>query len=152
MEARPINPAKVFLRRYRDILRRQESLIRSLQAIKDRQTNCTVKLNAVQVQSGGFVRDRMAEEIISGMELEDQILEAEKKAAAELKEILRAIEAVQDEALKTVLVLRYIEGLYWSDIAEKMHFEISNVYIMHGRALWTVNKSLQEKALANPVI
>ena len=143
MDYRPENPAKTYLKRYRAALYRQQSLMRSLAALQDRQTNCTVKLNAIQVSSGGFVRDRMAEEIVRAMELEDQILEQERIAAAVLKEVLTAIEAVPDEMQKTVLTLRYVEGLDWFKISEAINYEISNTYILHGRALWTVKKWLE---------
>lgn len=145
IDYRPENPAKTYLKRYRAALYRQQSLMRSLAALQDRQTNCTVKLNAIQVSSGGFVRDRMAEEIVRAMELEDQILEQERIAAAVLKEVLTAIEAVPDEMQKTVLTLRYVEGLDWFKISEAINYEISNTYILHGRALWTVNKWLEGK-------
>lgn len=145
MEYRPENPAKTYLKRYRAALYRQQSLMRSLAALQDRQTNCTVKLNAIQVSSGGFVRDRMAEEIVRAMELEDQILEQERIAAAVLKEVLTAIDAVPDEMQKTVLTLRYVEGLDWFKISEAINYEISNTYILHGRALWTVKKWLENR-------
>ena len=89
------------------------------------------------------MRDRMAEEIVRAMELEDQILEQERIAAAVLKEVLTAIEAVPDEMQKTVLTLRYVEGLDWFKISEAINYEISNTYILHGRALWTVKKWLE---------
>ncbi len=145
IEYRPENPAKTYLKRYRAALYRQQSLIRSLAALQDRQTNCTVKLNAIQVSSGGFVRDRMAEEIVRAMELEEQIQEQEHIAAAVLKEVLDAINAVPDEMQKTVLTLRYVEGLDWFKISEAINYEISNTYILHGRVLWTVKKWLEGK-------
>lgn len=145
MDYRPENPAKTYLKRYRAALYRQQSLMRSLAALQDRQTNCTVKLNAIQVSSGGFVRDRMAEEIVRAMELEEQIQEQERIAAAVLKEVLDAIEAVPDEMQKTVLTLRYVEGLDWFKISEAINYEISNTYILHGRALWTVKKWLENR-------
>lgn len=145
MDYRPENPAKTYLKRYRAALYRQQSLMRSLAALRDRQTNCTVKLNAIQVSSGGFVRDRMAEEIVRAMELEEQIQEQERIAAAVLKEVLDAINAVPDEMQKTVLTLRYVEGLDWFKISEMINYEISNTYILHGRALWTVKKWLENR-------
>lgn len=140
-----INPAKVFLRRYRAILWRQQSIIRALAALRDKQTDCTVKLSAIQVQGGGFVRDRMAEEVIRSMELEDQLLEAERKAAQALREVLEAIDAVADETLKAVLTLRYVEGLDWLTIQERMGYERTQTLVYHGRALLAVNKWLDKE-------
>ena len=140
-----VNPAKAFLRRYRFILARQDSLIRQLAALRDRQTNCTVKLTGMPISGGGFVNDRMAEEVVRVIEIEEQLTEQERKAAKELEEILQAINSIKEEPLKTVLILRYCEGLYWEKIAERMGYEIRNVYILHGRALWKVNQWLNER-------
>ena len=142
-QARQTNPAKEFLRSYRAILHRQNSLIRALANLRDRQTNCTVKLRAVQVQTGGWASDRMAEEVVKAIDLEDQILDAERQASLALAEIMRAIGDVQDETQRTVLTLRYIEGLDWLSVADRIGYEISNTYILHGRALLEVNKWLE---------
>ena len=145
MDYRPENPAKTFLKRYRAALYRQASLIRSLNALRDRQTNCTVKLKAIQVQSGGFVMDRMAEEVVRAMELEDLILEQEREAAKVLAEVLQAINAVPDEMQRTILTLRYVEGLDWLNIQERIGYERTQTLVLHGRALWAVNRWLDGK-------
>ena len=145
MEYRPENPTKTYLKRYRAALYRQQSLIRSLNALRDRQTNCTVKLKAVQVQSGGFVMDRMAEEVVRALELEDQIIEQERQAAKVLGEVLQAINAVPDEMQRTVLTLRYVEGLDWISIQERIGYERTQTLVLHGRALWAVNRWMEGK-------
>lgn len=154
MDYRPENPAKTFLKRYRSALFRQQSLIRSLNALRDRQTNCTVKLNAIQVQSGGFVMDRMAEEVVRAMELEDQILEQEREAAKVLSDVLKAIASVPDETQKAVLTMRYVEGLRWEQIQEQLHYEQTQVFVLHGRGLWAVNHWMEVNNVnsnSNPV-
>ena len=145
MDYRPENPAKTFLKRYRAALYRQASLIRSLNALRDRQTNCTVKLKAIQVQSGGFVMDRMAEEVVRAMELEDLILEQEREASKVLAEVLQAINAVPDEMQRTILTLRYVEGLDWISIQERIGYERTQTLVLHGRALWAVNRWMEGK-------
>ena len=145
MEAKKTNnPAKEFLRRYRAILHRQNSLIRALADLRDSQTNCTVKLKAIQVQGSGYVNDRMAENAAAAIELEDQILEAEAKAAQALAEILKAIDAVPEETQRSILTLRYIEGLDWLRVADRIGYEIANTYILHGKALLAVNKWMDD--------
>ena len=141
------NPAKEYLRSYRAILHRQNSLIRALASLRDRQTNCTVRLKAIQVQSSGYVSDRMADDAAAAIELEDQIMEAEAKAARALSDILRAIEAVKDETQRAVLTLRYIEGLDWLKVADGIGYEIANTYIIHGKALIEVNRWIIENNL-----
>ena len=51
------------------------------------------------------------------------------------KEIVKKIEAMQDETEKLVLRLRYIHGKKWEEIAVEMDLDIRWVYRLHGRAL-----------------
>lgn len=141
---RPENPAKIYLRRYRALMLRQDSLRRSIDEIYAQACNVTQNIKPIRVQGGG-VTDRMAEDVARISDMTDRLREAERKTRDALEEILHAIEQVPDEMQRTVLTLRYIEGLDWISIAEKIHYEISNTYILHGRALWAVKKWMEEK-------
>lgn len=137
------NPAKRFLRGYRALLVRRDSLLREIERRRESATGTTVRLKEINVQSGG-ASDRMAEDVARIVDDEESLGDALAEIARKLKEILQAIESVPDEMQKTVLTLRYIEGLDWLPIAEKIGYEISNTYIIHGRALVEVNKWLTE--------
>jgi DNA-directed RNA polymerase specialized sigma24 family protein len=65
--------------------------------------------------------------------------------SAALADVLRAIEAVPDEMQKTVLTLRYVEGLDWLAIAEHIHYERTQTLVLHGRALWSVRQWMEGK-------
>ena len=137
------NPAKRFLRGYRALLVRRDSLLREIERRRESATGTTVRLKEINVQSGGAY-DRMAEDVARIVDDEESLEDALQEIARKLKEILMAIESVPDEMQKTVLTLRYIEGLDWLPIAERIGYEISNTYIIHGRALVEVNKWLTE--------
>lgn len=141
---KPENPAKTYLRRYRALVVQQESLQRSIDAAYDRAYSCTQRLKPIRVQGGGGAYDRMAEDVARIADETEQLKAAKERAEAALAEILAAIQAVPDEMQKTVLMLRYVEGLEWISIAERIGYEISNTYILHGRALWTVRKWLEK--------
>lgn len=140
------NPAKRFLRGYRALLVRRDSLIREIERRRESATGTTVRLKEINVQSGGAY-DRMAEDVARIVDDEESLGDALAEIARKLKEILQAIESVPDEMQKTVLTLRYIEGLDWLPIAERIGYEISNTYIIHGRALVEINKWLEKKTL-----
>ena len=137
------NPAKRFLRGYRALLVRRDSLLREIERRRESATGTTVRLKEINVQSGGAY-DRMADDVARIVDDEESLGDALAEIARKLKEILMAIESVPDEMQKTVLTLRYIEGLDWLPIAERIGYEISNTYIIHGRALVEVNKWLTE--------
>ena len=58
-----------------------------------------------------------------------------KIARENLKEILEAIEAIEDSDQRRVLKHRYIRGYNWYTIAELMHRSVSGVQELHGNAL-----------------
>lgn len=140
---RPENPAKTYLKRYRALLARQDSIQRAIDAAYDRAYSCTVRLKPITVTGGSGAYDRMAEDVAKIADETEHLREAKKQVSAALAEILAAIEAVPDELQKTVLTLRYVEGLDWISLSEKIGYEISNTYILHGRALWNVNQWLK---------
>lgn len=142
------NPAKRFLRGYRALLIRRESLMREIDRRRENATGTTVRLKPITVTGGNGAYDRMAEDVARIVDAEEAVSDTLQEIGHRLKEILAAIESVPDEMEKTVLTLRYIEGLDWVSISEKIGYEISNTYILHGRALVEVNKWLErEKSL-----
>lgn len=152
MDHRPENPAKTYLRRYRALVIQRDSLQRSIDAAYDRAVSCTVRLKPIHVTGGGGVYDRMAEDVARISDETGKLREAQEQTSAALSEILEAIRAVPDEMQRAVLTLRYVEGLGWLEIAEKIHYEERQTFILHGRGLCVVNqwlKRMQKNAVVN---
>lgn len=137
------NPAKTYLKRYRALLIQRDSLQRSIDASYARATSCTARLKPIRVQGGGAAYDRMAEDVARISDETEQLKAAKERAENALSQIMAAIQAVPDEMQRTVLLLRYVEGLDWISLADKIGYEISNTYILHGRALWCVRKWME---------
>lgn len=136
------NPAKRFLRGYRALLLRRESLLREIERLRESLTGITAPMKDDPVQGSGAA-DRMADTVARIVDAEEALEPALSEINEKIKEIMAAIDAVPDEMGKTVLTLRYIEGLDWLTISEKISYEISNTYIIHGRALVEVNRWLK---------
>jgi DNA-directed RNA polymerase specialized sigma24 family protein len=142
---RPENPAKAFLSRYKYLCIQQESLQRSIQAAQDRALSCTMRLKPIKTQGGCGAYDRLAEDIAGKLDAEEQLsmdLDGISKALAEIR---AAINSLQSEAQKTVLTLRYIEGLEWHKVAVRIGYTEAGVYVLHGRALRNVLKWMEGK-------
>lgn len=139
---KPGNPAKEYLRRYIACQIRAESIARVIRKSMEDATDIAVHLKP-DVTQGGGAYDRVAEDVCAAVDAEETLRNALRDAERVLAEVMEAISAVPDEMQKTVLVLRYVEGLEWMEIAERIHYEISNTYILHGRALWAVNKWME---------
>lgn len=137
-DRKPENPAKTFLKRYRALLIQRDSLQRSIDAAYERATSCTVRLKPISVSGGAGAYDRMAEDVARISDETAQLTAAKQRTERALSEILSAIQAVPDEMQRAVLTLRYVEGLDWITLADRLGYEISNAYILHGRALWNV--------------
>lgn len=141
-----VNPAKEFLGRYTALNQRRDSLTRSIDAAVDRATKCTYTLNPIKVQGGGGAYDRMAEDIATKLDCVNLLTEARADAEKALQQILDAIESVPDEVQKTLLTLRYVEGLKWEDVEHQIHYEKTKVFELHGLALVKINRWLKMRS------
>jgi DNA-directed RNA polymerase specialized sigma24 family protein len=136
------NPAKVFLRRYRAISGRVDALQMAINEAMERAFNTGVTIKEIKVLSSPAEHDPMARDICSAVDA-CEILYAEKeKAQAALRDILSAIDSLKDERQKELLTRRYVSGEGFQEICDGMHYEKTQVFVIHGRALVEVNKWL----------
>lgn len=66
------------------------------------------------------------------------------------KDILQTLECVQDTRLHSVLWRRYISGMTWEQVAVSMSYTYRRITQLHGAALNTVCKMLEEKKKIDP--
>lgn len=135
---RPENPAKKVLRAYIPMRKRCDMLQREMDAHYDRAYSCTVRLNPMK-SSGGAVYDRMAEDVCRAADAREQLAAKTAELNAALQRILSLIEIPEDERQRTVLTMRYVNGLAWEEIQAQMGYERTQVYVLHGRALAAIN-------------
>lgn len=140
---RPENPAKAWLKRYRAMLARRQSLERAIAEAYDRATSITAKPKEINVSGGGGPGDRMAEDVAKAVDATEQLRTVAAQIDRSLADILAAIEAVPDETQKAILTMRYIEGAGWQEIQERLHYERTQTLVIHGRALWAVRKWME---------
>ena len=141
------NPAKRFLRGYRAMMIRRESLLREIERRRESATGTTVRLKPIMVTGGSGAYDRMAEDVARIVDAEEALTSEIGEIGRKLAEILEAINSVPDEMQKTVLTLRYIEGLDWIAISEQIHYEERMTFVFHGKGLVAVNRWMEKKAL-----
>jgi DNA-directed RNA polymerase specialized sigma24 family protein len=110
-----------------------------------RAMNTSITLKEIKVLSSPAEHDPMAKDVCSAVDA-CEILYAEKERAQEaLREILSAIDCLKDERQKELLTRRYINGSGFDEIMEAMHYEKTQMYVIHGRALVEVNKWLAKR-------
>lgn len=137
------NPAKVYLRRYRSICGRIDAIQKAIDEAMARAFNTGVTLKEIKVLSSPAEHDPMARDICNAVDACELLYEKKAEAGAALKDILAVIDSLKDEKQKEVLTRRYINGDPFPEICEAMHYEKTQVFVIHGRALIEVNKYLQ---------
>ena len=132
------NPAKVFLRRYK-------SLCGRVDALQARATNTGITLKEVKVLSSPAEHDPMARDVCSAVDACEILYRYKAQAESSLREILTAIDSLEDERQKELLTRRYITGEGFPEICDAMHYERTQVFVIHGRALIQINKWISRK-------
>ena len=135
------NPAKAYLQRYRAARTRQQSLLRAVADLRESLTGTTQALKS-DVVTGSGPTDRMAAVVAEIADMEAAMADALAEVNQALRDTLAAIDAVPDETQRAVLTMRYVEGLGWTDIQERMNYERTQAFVIHGRALVAVNEWL----------
>ena len=137
------NPAKAFLARYRFLVARRAALLDEVASIMERATDTSAKLRPIVAAAGAS--DKLGEIVAAAVDAQAGVLEASEEISARLREVLAAIESVPDDRQRLVLTLRYVRGLSWTQIQEAMHYERTQVYVLHGRALAAVRDWMERE-------
>ena len=139
------NPAKTFLRRYTALCGRIDALQLAIDAALQRATNTQITLKEIRVLSSPAEHDPMAKDVAIAVDASEVLYQKKAEAETALREILTAVDSVKDERQKELLTRRYISGQNFDDIMKGMHYEKTQVFVIHGRALVEINKWLERK-------
>jgi tRNA pseudouridine-54 N-methylase len=145
MMKRKENPAKAFLRRYSGLCGRVDALTRAINDAMERAFNTGVTLKEIKVLSSPAEHDPMAKDVCSAVDASELLYQKKAEAEQALREILAAIDSLRDEKQKEMLTRRYVNGDGFDKIMEDMHYEKTQVFVIHGRALVEVNKWLEKR-------
>lgn len=140
------NPAKGYLMRYRGLRAKCNALERAIRAAFEDATNTTVALKEVCVQTSGG-GEMMANAVVNAMDATAMLEDARRDCQRALREIMDAIDSVQDPVQQTVLIEHYINGRTLAEIQTDICYEKRNTLIIHGRALWQVWQWMKGKGL-----
>ena len=140
------NPAKVFLRRYIALCGRVDALTLAIDRAMQRATNTQITLKEVRVLSSPAEHDPMAKDIAIAVDACEVLYQKKAEAEAALREILAALDSLKDERQKELLTRRYVAGENFDAIMKAMHYEKTQVFVIHGRALIEINKWLEKRS------
>ena len=134
--------AKEYLNRYRHINSYIDCKLEEIVQLRNKATRLSP---TAMFDRGRNVSDRVGRTAAKIVDLEREIDDEIDKLVEIRNEITATIEKVNDECLKMLLTMRYINGYKWEKIALNMHYSHANVtQYLHPRALRAVEKIISE--------
>lgn len=118
--------------------------LEELQRLKTLTTQITSAIKPVAA-SGSGSQDKLGNTIAKIIDLENEINEAVDTFIDKRQEASKLVDRVTNTNQFQVLRKRYFEYKPWEQIACEMHMTYRNVCYIHGRALQTVSKLLEEE-------
>lgn len=118
------------VRRAANRVRRREEEIAMLESLIE---GSAVKVDGLPKGSSGG--DKLAVQVGRLVELKGFLACEIETFLDEREKALAVIGGIRNESMRDVLVYRYIVGLGWPEVAEKMHYSVDHVYRLHGWAL-----------------
>ncbi len=127
-------PVKQYLMEYRMLLQRRDALLRELERLRDMATRATAHLSPVKT-AGKPAHDARENAMLRAVDGEEKLQEITRHISEALAARLLLIEQVEDERQKTLLTLRYINGMNWEQLGYAMHYERTQIFKIHTQAL-----------------
>jgi DNA-directed RNA polymerase specialized sigma subunit len=128
---------KAYLQKYRAADDEINDLLREKERIMSRLTRMTSCLSGMP--HGGGSSDKMTDGVAKVIELDAEI-DSKVDALCDLRrEVCANIGTVGDATLRRVLMLRYISGKTWEQIAVNMSYSYMQICRLHGKALSEIN-------------
>ena len=139
MLSREQEKKRTYLGQYRQLDAKITRLLEEQRAWRDKAMRITPVLTPIPGgKGGGGPIERPIEKVLT---IEGEINAAIDSLIDLRRDIQGAIDKVPDENLQLLLTYRYIDGLSFEQIAEKMNYCERQVYRKHGEALSKISLS-----------
>ena len=136
--------AKEYLRQYRDADDAINAKLDQIHRLRELATKTTHTLAKDRVRASGE-QDKVAKIVTKIVDMEREVDECIDGLRSIKREVEDAIAQVPDGSQRKVLILRYINGLRWEEIAVRLNYHYRWVLELHGRGLQTVEKNMEMK-------
>ena len=129
--------AKQYLRQMRAQSRRIDSLIAEKDRLKHIAEGVSgMSYDDVKVQSARVTPgSRQTDAVCKLIDIEERITYEIDRYVDMREDAVRTIDMLPQGAERELLRYRYLCGLTWEKIAERMNYEVRQIYRLHGRAL-----------------
>ena len=123
---------KAWLGRYRQLDQRIGQLLEEISVWRERAQKTTPSHDGLPQTQG---QDSLPSAVDMIVQLEKETNQEIHKLARLKKEIQSAIQTVEEPSLRLLLEYRYIHSLTWDQVAQRMNYDVRQVYRLHGTAL-----------------
>lgn len=138
------NSAKRYLMEYHALAQRRNALMEELEHFQEAATRATGRLSPVRPSGKPDNRGAREDAMLHVVDTEACLRQVIDHLAEALAARLALIEMLEDERQKTLLTLRYINGIGWEQIGYRMHYERTQVFAIHAGALEAVRVLMAE--------
>lgn len=136
--------AQVFMERVQMIAEIIPCKLIERQQYKDLALSITANMDGERVQSTG-PKSKMEEAVVKCEMAEEEILSAVIKLIEEKNKRTSILEQLDTPIHYKILHFKYIQGMEFVDIADKLGMDYSNVTTTHGRALKCVEALMKKE-------
>ena len=112
-------------------IRIKDAQIKRLQAEKEAALEAAIASPDFDLKSKDVARSAVEEVVFHRIDIDERIWDCQM----ERDRIVNAIYKIEPDGLRSVLIMRYVEGKSWDDIATIMDCTVRNAYYIHRAAL-----------------
>lgn len=136
------SPVKRYLMEYVALKQRRDALMEEVDRLRDATLRATSRITGIR-PSGTPDPGRKEDGML-------RVVDAQERLSAVISHIdealcarLALLEQLPDERQKTLLTLRYINGVGWEQIGYTMHYERTQIFDIHHQALEAAQLALE---------
>lgn len=138
-----ISDVKEYLREVRHRYQYAQTLCQRAERYREMATRATGRMDALRL-SGTSRRSKVEDNVLALMDVHKELKEEVDALMQETKKAEKLIARLKDSKLRTVLHMRYLCGMTWEEIAEKMQYTLRWTHQLHREAIHQLE---QKKAL-----
>lgn len=133
--AEKMQPIKDWMGRYLIARKEQENALLALERWRKAAQRTGWALDGEQTETSGQTNPLQLAAAEELWRLQSELAEKISQCIGIRREIVAAIDQMREGKLRSLLWYRYIEGLTFERIAERMHYSCMHIYRLHKRAL-----------------
>lgn len=138
------NSVKRYLMEYHALVERRNALMEELERFREATVRATGQLSPARPSGKPDSPGAREDAMLRVVDAEEHLRQVIGHLGEALAVRLALIERLEDERQKTLLTLRYINGIGWEQIGYRMHYERTQVFAIHAGALEAVRSMLAE--------